>query len=337
MWNFLFRRLVRLILVWLGITIVTFLLLRLTGDPARLVLGEFASNSAIQEYRHLHGLDKPWPEQYMAFIGDVAHGDFGTSLRYNEPILPIILDRLPATAELAVAALLISFILGITLGIVASLRRDTWIDFLVRGLVLVAQGLPNFFLAILLILLFGVSLHWLPTGGIGSWDHLILPSVVLSFVLIPLTVRVTRSAILDVLGQNYVRTAQGKGLRSSTILWRHVLRNSALPILTIAGIQTASLLSGAIVTETVFSWPGLGRLIVTAIVARDFDFDQHGRLHSFFGHARRRENPGRRVGPPPQELARRFDLGGECPRRDGSSHLPHRPRASPNWLCGITD
>jgi len=272
--NYLLRRLGRLILVWLGVTLVTFLLLRLTGDPARVVLGELASEQAVKEYNRLHGLDRSWPEQYVSFITGVLRGDFGRSLRFEEPILPIILERVPASAELAGASLALSFVIGVTLGIIAALRRDSLVDYVVRALVLFAQGLPNFFLAILLILFFGVYLHWLPTGGRGELKNLILPSVVLSFVLMPLTVRVTRSAILDMISQNYVRTARGKGLRESTILWRHVIRNAALPIITILGVQTASLLSGAIVTETVFSWPGVGRLIVSAIFARDFPLVQ---------------------------------------------------------------
>ncbi len=272
--NYLIRRLVRLAMVWLGISLVTFLLLRLTGDPARVVLGEFASDEAVRAYNHEHGLDRSWPEQYVAFIGGVLHGDFGDSLRYAEPILPIILERVPATAALAGASLLLSFVLGVTLGILAALTHNSGIDLLVRALVLLAQGIPNFFLAILMILFFGVALHWLPTGGIGGWEHLVLPATVLSFVLMPLTVRVTRSAVLDMISQNYVRTAYAKGLHKRTVLWRHVLRNAALPIITILGVQTASLLSGAIITETVFSWPGIGRLIVSAIFARDFPLVQ---------------------------------------------------------------
>ena len=202
--SYLLLRLVRLVLVWLGVSLITFLLLRLTGDPARLVLGDFASDKAIQQYRAEHGLDRSWPEQYLTFIGGVLQGDFGRSLRYEAPILPIILERVPASAELAGASLLISLVFGVSLGVVAALRRDTAIDFVARGIVLIAQGIPNFFLAILLVILFGVQLHWLPTGGTGTWQHLVLPSLVLSFVLMPLTVRVTRSAMLDIVAQNYV-------------------------------------------------------------------------------------------------------------------------------------
>lgn len=272
--QYFLRRFVRIILVWVGISLVTFFLLRLTGDPARNALGELASQEAVEEFRHQHGLDRPVPEQYVRFVAGALVGDFGESLRYQQPILPIVLERLPATLELATAALSISFLVGVPLGVISAFKRDKPIDFAARGLVLLAQGIPNFFLAILMILFFGVFLRILPTGGRGGIQHLILPSVVLSFILLPLTVRVTRAAVLDVMNQNYVKAARAKGLRERGILRRHVLRNAALPIITILGIQAASLLGGSIVTETVFSWPGVGRLIVSAILARDFPLVQ---------------------------------------------------------------
>lgn len=272
--GYLFVRLVRLVLVWLGVSLITFLLLHLAGDPARLVLGDFASVEAIREYRALHGLDRSWPEQYLSFIGGLLQGDFGRSLRYQAPILPIVLERVPATAELAGASLVISIILGVTLGVIAALRKDSLVDYVARGIVLLAQGIPNFFLAILLVLFFSVQLRWLPTGGRGTWQQLVLPAFVLSFVLMPLTVRVTRSSLLDIISQNYVRTARAKGLKERMVFMRHVLRNSALPIITILGVQTATILSGSIVTETIFSWPGIGRLIVSAIIGRDFPLVQ---------------------------------------------------------------
>jgi peptide/nickel transport system permease protein len=272
--RYLLARLARLVLVWVGITLATFALLRLSGDPARLILGELASAEAVREFRRLHGLDRPLPAQYLAFVGGVVVGDFGRSLRFEQPILPIIVERLPATLERAGASLALSFLLGVPLGVAAALRRDGAVDYVARGLVLVGQGVPNFLLAILLILLFGVRLRWLPTGGRGTWAHLVLPGIVLSFILLPLTVRVTRATMLDVLGRAYVRTARSKGLRESAVLGRHALRNAALPVLTILGVQAASLLGGSVVTETVFSWPGVGRLIVSAIFARDFPLVQ---------------------------------------------------------------
>lgn len=271
---YLIRRLGRVILVWLGITLVTFALVRLTGDPARLALGQFATDHALQEFRHLHGLDRPWSAQYISFIGGLLRGDFGTSIRYAQPILPILLERIPATLQLAVASLAISSLIGIPVGVLAALRRDSLADYLSRGLIVVAQAIPIFVLGLLLILFFGAELRWLPTGGRGTLKHIIMPASVLGFNLMALTVRVTRSAVLDIMGQNYVLTARSKGLRERAVLGRHMLRNAALPILTILGVQTAALLSGAIITETVFSWPGVGRLLVSAIFARDFSLIQ---------------------------------------------------------------
>lgn len=274
MTQYVVRRVARLVLVWIGVSLVSFLILRLSGDPARAVLGEFASPTAIDAYRAQHGLDRPWPVQYLDFLSRATRGDLGMSLRFQQPNRTVILERLPATLELAGASLLLSVALGIPLGVLAALRRGTYLDFLARGLVLFAQGVPNFFLAILFILLFGVQLGWLPTGGRGGPQHLVMPALVLSFLLLPLTLRVTRSAVLDVLDKDFVRTARGKGLRAATVLWRHVLRNAALPIVTVIGVQSALLLSGAIVTETVFSWPGIGRLLVSSITGRDFPLVQ---------------------------------------------------------------
>jgi peptide/nickel transport system permease protein len=268
------RRLLRLVLVWLGVSLVAFMILRLSGDPARAILGEFASPSALAAYRSAHGLDQPWHVQYGRFIARALRGDLGESLRFRQPNLTIIRERVPATLELAGASLAISMFLGVPIGVLTAVHRGSSIDTVGRGLVLLAQGVPNFFLAILFILLFGVSLGWLPTGGRGELRHLVMPAVVLSFVLLPLTVRVTRSSVLDTIHQDFVRTARGKGLRERTILWRHVLRNASLPIVTVIGVQSALLLSGAIVTETVFSWPGIGRLLVSSIVGRDFPLVQ---------------------------------------------------------------
>jgi peptide/nickel transport system permease protein len=267
-------RLVRMFLVWIGVTLVAFLLLRLTGDPARVVLGEFASPAAMAAYRAEQGLDRPWPAQYVSFVSKALRGDLGTSLRFREPNLKVIVERLPATLELALASLLISALVGVPLGVVTALRRDSAFDVVARGLVLLALGIPNFFLAILFVLLFGVELGWLPTGGRGGLGHLVMPAVVLSFLLLPLTVRITRSSVLDNLSMDYVRTARGKGVGSRAIVWRHVLRNASLPVVTVLGVQSALLLSGAVVTETIFSWPGIGRLLVTSITGRDFPLVQ---------------------------------------------------------------
>lgn len=274
MTSYLVRRLGRIVLVWLGITLVTFLLLRLTGDPARAILGELASDSAVREFRHIHGLDRPVPVQYVSFVAGLLRGDFGKSLRYAQLILPILVERIPATLELAGASLAISAVFGILIGVFAALRRDSAVDYLARGLIILGQGIPIFVLGLLLILLFGAKLHWLPTGGRGTWRHLIMPAAVLGFNLMSLTVRVSRSAVLDTIQANFVRTARSKGLQEHAVIWRHVLRNAALPIVSVLGVQMAALLSGGILTETIFSWPGVGRLLISAIMGRDFTLVQ---------------------------------------------------------------
>lgn len=264
------RKLVQFLMVWVGISLVTFFLLRLTGNPARIVLGEFASDTAIAKFNQENGLDQPLATQYISYITNVLRGDFGKSWRYHTPILQMIVERVPATLELAFASLAFSTLMGIPLGVLAALKTEKPLDYMSRGLVLVAQGIPNFFLAILLILFFGVTLRWLPTGGRGGVIHLIMPTIVLGFYLMPLTLRTTRGAVLDILQQNYVRTARGKGIKEGSVVWRHVFRNAAIPVVSILGVQIATLFSGAIVTETIFSWPGIGRLIVSGVTGRDF-------------------------------------------------------------------
>jgi ABC-type dipeptide/oligopeptide/nickel transport system permease component len=254
----------------IGISIITFVLLRLTGDPAAMVLGEMATEEALQAYREEHGLVGPIHIQYLDYMKATLTGDLGDSLRYRQPVADLLVGRLPATLELGAAALLLSLVIGIPVGIFSALRRSGYLDFLVRSTVLLGQAVPGFYLGILLIIVFAVSLGWFPTGGRGEPINLVLPTVTLGTYLIALVVRFTRSAMLDVLRQDYIRTARAKGLRSATVIGRHALKNAMIPLITVIGLQTAVVFSGAIVTETVFSWPGLGRFTVESIYARDF-------------------------------------------------------------------
>lgn len=263
----------RLILVWFGVSFLTFGSLHFFGDPAQIILGEFASDEAIREFRHTHGLDQPFIVQYITYVGSILHGDLGTSWRYERPILGLITERIPISLELMGTSLLISAS-GIVLGIIAASKRESTLDYSIRFLVLFAQGVPNFYLGIILILIFGAGLKVLPTGGTGELKHLILPSFVLGINLLPLIVRTTRSAALETLSQNYIRTARGKGLRERRVLFRHALPNVLIPVITVFGVQATSLISGAIITENVFSWPGIGRLLVSAIMNRDFPLVQ---------------------------------------------------------------
>ncbi len=267
---YVMRRIVQLIPTFLGITLITFAVLRLTGDPATMVLGEMATQEALANYRAELGLDDPLLIQYARYMSGFVTGDFGVSLRYHEPVAKLLLDRLPATLQLGAASLLFAVILGVPVGIYSALRRGRVLDFFVRSTVLVGQAVPAFYLGILLIMLFSVRLGWFPTGGRGTPAHLVLPTITLGTSLMALIVRFTRSAMLDVMRNDYVRTARAKGLSQGAVVMRHALKNAMIPLVTIIGLQTAVIFSGAIVTETVFSWPGMGRLIVQAIYARDF-------------------------------------------------------------------
>jgi peptide/nickel transport system permease protein len=268
--RFIVRRLLQTSVTLFGISLITFVVLRLAGDPASMILGEMATREAIAAYRAENGLDAPLPVQYARFMHGVVTGQFDSSLRYRQPVDDLILDRLPATLQLGAAALLFALVIGIPVGIGSAVIRSTWIDLLVRAVVLVGQAIPSFYLGILLIMLFSVRLGWLPTGGRGDLRHLVLPAITLGVSLMVLIVRFTRSSMLDILQQDYIRTARAKGLRETAVILRHALKNTMIPLVTVIGLQAAVLFSGAIVTETIFSWPGLGRFTVESIFARDY-------------------------------------------------------------------
>ncbi len=270
MGRYLVKRLLQAIPTLLGITVITFLVLRLSGDPAYMVLGETATREAIATYRAQHGLDKPLHLQYLQFMRGALTGDFGNSLRYQEPVGRLLLSRLPATVELSLAAILFSLLVGVPVGLLSATRPASAEDFVIRALALLGQAIPGFFLGIVLIMLFSVHLHWFPTGGRGGFQHLVLPTVTLGAFMVALIARFTRSSLRDVLGQDYIRTARAKGLYRRRVILRHAFKNALIPVVTITGLQTAAVFSGAIVTETVFSWPGLGRFMVQAVYGRDF-------------------------------------------------------------------
>jgi peptide/nickel transport system permease protein len=270
MFKFTVRRFVRgLLTLWVVVTLV-FFGLRLSGDPVFLMLGDEASPEAVSALREQLGLDEPLPVQYVRYFQTVAQGDFGNSLRERRPVTEIVAERLPATVELASAAILISIVLGVPMGIIAALRRNTAVD---RGLMAVAffgQSAPGFFVGIMLILIFSMQLQLLPSSGRGSWQHLLMPAIALSTYGIASLARLTRSAMLEVLSKDYVRTARAKGLKEAVVQMRHVLRNASIPVITVLGLQIGLAISGAIVIETVFAWPGMGRLIIGAVTNRDY-------------------------------------------------------------------
>ncbi len=268
--SYILRRLLLTLPVLAGIVLITFLLTRLSGDPTDLLLPPNATDEAREAFRSVNGLDRPLWEQFITFAIKAVTGDFGTSLRFEQPAMQLVLDRLPATAELAAATMVIALSIGIPAGVIAATQRGHMADGLIRAIMLLGQAVPSFFLGVLGIIIFATWLRWLPTGGRGDWSQLVLPATTLAFNLIALIARVTRSCMLDVLKQDYVRTARAKGVWESRVIWLHALRNAFIPVLTVIGLQVGLLLGGVVVTETIFSWPGVGRLAIQAIYARDF-------------------------------------------------------------------
>jgi ABC-type dipeptide/oligopeptide/nickel transport system permease component len=248
-----------------------FVVLRvLPGDPAKMLLPDGAPQSAVDELNRQLGLHEPLHVQYGIFIRSVVRGDFGQSFQYRAPALRVVTERIAATAELALAALILTVAIGVSLGILAAVRRGTRYDYASTFLAVLGQSLPNFWLGIMLILLFGVALRWLPTSGFESWRHIVLPAITLAAFPTALVARLTRSSMLEILGRDYIRTGRAKGLAERSVVLRHALRNAAVPVLTVLGLQIGTLLGGAVITESVFAWPGMGKLVVDAIFFRDF-------------------------------------------------------------------
>ncbi len=270
MYAYIARRFALALVTLLGVCIITFLLVRVTGDPASFVLGEFAPDEAYEEFNARYGLDQPLSVQFLSFLGGILRGDLGVSIRYNEPVWEMFTERLPATIQLGASAYLVAILVGIPAGIYSGVRVGSFGDKLLRLLVIFGQAIPGFYLGLVLIVTMAVGLRLFPTGGRDGFASLVLPTITLSAYLTAVIVRFTRSVILDVLPQDFIRTARAKGLAESVVLWRHAFRNALIPLITIVGIQSKVVFTGAVVTETVFSWPGIGRLAVQAISTRDF-------------------------------------------------------------------
>ena len=267
---FLAYRFVRaLVALWLVSTVV-FVVMRLSGDPVPLLLPPDAPTAEIFRVRHDLGLDRPLIVQYAVFLGNVAHGDFGRSIHFHQPAMAVAFGYLPATFELGVAAFLIAIIFALPIGILSAVRRDSGLDRAAMGLALFGQSAPTFFLGVLFILVFSLRLNLFPTSGRGGWAHLVLPAATLGAFAMASIARITRSAMLEVLRTDFVRTARAKGAREAAVVLKHTLKNAALPIITITGLQLGTLLGGAVVTETVFAWPGMGRLAIQSIYNRDY-------------------------------------------------------------------
>jgi peptide/nickel transport system permease protein len=276
--EFVARRLLHTALVTLGVVTLVFVALRLSGDPAATMLPGDASVDELRHLRRTLGLDQPLHVQYVAFLGSAVRGDFGESFRHQQPAFGLVLERLPATLELAFAALLLAVVVALPLGIVAALYRGRAADVLAMGFAVVGQATPYLWMGIMLILVVSVELAWLPTSGRGSWSHLILPAITLGTHFAASLARLTRTSMLEVLGQNFVTTARAKGLGEPRVVLAHALKNAAVPVVTLIGLQFGMLLGGAVVTETIFAWPGVGRLAVQSIFVRDYPVVQAGVL-----------------------------------------------------------
>ncbi len=272
--RYIVRRLLQTILVLWGVSFIAFMVIFITGDPASAMIGENWTLAQIQDFRHAMGFDLPWYVQYWNFLSKAAHGDLGLSLRQNQPNLTLVFDRMPATLELALSAMLLSIFLAIPVGIISAIKPNTWIDNFVMLGAMLGQSMPAFWLGVMLILIFSVNLGWTPVAGRGGLDHLILPAITLSAYPTARNARVMRSSMLEVLGLNYITTARAKGLREFVVLTRHAMRNALIPIVTLIGLEFGALLGGAVITETIFAWPGVGRLSIQAINGRDIPLVQ---------------------------------------------------------------
>ncbi len=268
--TFLLRRLLQSLVVLLGVSFVVFFILFLTGDPAAVMLPPEATAEDIQRFRESMGFNDPFFVQYGRFLLGALRGNFGTSIRHGEPAFTLVVERMPATFELAGAALVIALLLAIPAGIVSAVRRNTLVDYISTVVALLGQSMPTFWLGIMLILVFSVQFHVLPSSGRGTWQHLVLPAVTLGLFTTARITRLTRSGMLEVLNQDYIRTAKAKGVSDPPVVWKHALKNAAIPIVTIVGIELGTLLGGSVITETIFAWPGVGRLSVQAIYNRDY-------------------------------------------------------------------
>ena len=263
-------RLATAVLVILGVSVVSFFLTFLTGDPAEIMLPPGATAVQIEKFRAEWGFADPLPVQYWRFLKRAVHGDFGVSLRHGQSSLPLIVARLPATLQLTVTAMLLAIVLAVPLGVLAATRRGGPIDLLAMSVALVGQSVPNFWLAIMMILLFAVSWGLLPTSGRGGVAHVVMPAAAIAINLMALLTRLVRSTMIEMLSEDYVRTARAKGLRELFVTGRHALPNALIPLVTVVGLQFGYILGGAVVIETIFTWPGVGLFTIQAILNRDY-------------------------------------------------------------------
>jgi len=260
--------------VALGVSLLSFVFMHLSGDPVMLMLPPEATSQQIDDFRERMGFNDPIPLQYLRFLSGAVKGDFGTSLRHQQPAMSIVLERLPATIELAVTGMGLALLVAVPFGILSAIRRGSFLDYAVMSGSLLGLSMPNFWVGIVGILIFAVKFRLLPTAGRGTWAQLVLPGLALGSYLMALIARLTRSGMLEVINQDYIRTARAKGVAERLIILRHALMNALIPLVTVVGLQMGELLGGTVVIETVFAWPGVGRLILQAVFQRDYPLVQ---------------------------------------------------------------
>ncbi len=272
----LLRRILHGLVSIAGASLIIFMISRASGDPLALLLPADAPPQATEALRVHLGLDRPLWQQYLVFARQALGGDFGNSYRWQVPALTLIAERLPATIELALAALLFSVSMAVPFGVLSALHRGSWFDRFGKGFAMLGQAMPNFWVGLLLILFFAVQLNWLPAFGREGWSSLVLPAVALGWYPVAAQTRIVRSAMLDVLDSDYIRTGRAMGVPERVLVWKYALRNAAIPLVTILGVYFASMLGGAFVVEVIFAWPGVGRTVVEAVFSRDFPVVQAG-------------------------------------------------------------
>ena len=258
----------------LVVSVIVFVMARVSGDPRASLLGENATQEQWEAIGRKLGMDKPWPEQYGLFLKDVLRGDLGESISRSEPVIDIIAERLPATLYLGLTAFMFSVIVGVPLGVLSAVKRGTIIDRFAKVLALLGQSVPPFWLGIMCIFFFAVKLDWVPPSGRQGWNSVLLPGLTLGWFFVAANMRMVRSAMLDVLDSEYVKLARAKGVAQRSIIWKHAFRNALIPPLTFAGVTLGSLVTGALVAEVVFAWPGLGQLAIQALRAADYPLMQ---------------------------------------------------------------
>jgi ABC-type dipeptide/oligopeptide/nickel transport system permease component len=268
--SYISRQLIQLVVVVLGISLLAFAILHVLGDPVLLLLPQNAGKEEFERYRHLLGLDKPLYVQYWKFLSKAVLGDFGKSWYADTPAFRLVIERMPPTIYLTLAGLLVALLIALPLGILAALKRHSWLDSLCTTVAVAGQAAPIFWLGIMLIIIFAVQLKALPASGYGTWQHFVMPAFCLGAFLAPITMRLVRSGVIEVMNMEYIKTARAKGVAEPIVVVKHAFRNACIPVITVLGLQFGQLLGGAIVTETVFAWPGVATLTVESIRNQDF-------------------------------------------------------------------